>query len=91
MNPGGFSLAGMADRAKWRALRQQLEQQLANTAVGAGGSQGGGQRSDVGNTTHIVKIDLGGKRRSFNASSAADAAIAADIFREIEEAANRSR
>jgi tape measure domain-containing protein len=88
MNPGGFSLSGMADRAKWRAVRQQLEQQLANTAVGGGGSsgQGGGN-----STTHNVTVDLGGgRKRSFKAASADDAAAAAAMLKELETVAGRS-
>jgi tape measure domain-containing protein len=93
MNPGGFSLEGMADRAKWRAVRQQLEQQLANTAVGAGGSsgQGGAGQGGGNNTTHNVKVDLGGgRKRSFRAASADDAAAAAAMLKELENAAGRS-
>lgn len=93
MNPGGFSLAGMADRAKWRAVRQQLEQQLANTAVGTGG--GSGQRADSGresistpSKTVNVKIDGGrGRRETVNT----DDAGAAALVRSLEVAAGRSR
>lgn len=34
MNPGGFSLEGMADRREWAAIRTQLAQTLEKTSVG---------------------------------------------------------
>ena len=34
MNPGGFSLEGMADRREWAAIRTQLAQTLEKTNVG---------------------------------------------------------
>lgn len=34
MNPGGFSLAGNADRREWAAIRTQLAQTLEKTSVG---------------------------------------------------------
>jgi TP901 family phage tail tape measure protein len=34
MNPGGFSLEGMADRREWAAIRTQLAQALTKTSVG---------------------------------------------------------
>jgi TP901 family phage tail tape measure protein len=60
MNPGGFSLEGMADRREWAAVRTQLAQALTKTSVGR---------------TVLFKLDTGSGTEDINTDEAGARAL----------------
>lgn len=95
MNPGGFSLEGMRDRARMRSVRQRLATTLQTFGEGSGtgvGSSGSGNAgaSAIGSTTHNVNISLGGRTTTVNTASAADSQRLTGVIKELEEAALRA-
>ena len=60
MNPGGFSLEGMADRREWAAVRTQLAQALTKSSVGR---------------TVLFKLDTGSGTEDINTDEAGARAL----------------
>jgi len=89
MNPGAFSLAGMADRNEWAAVLERFEQALSRVSGGVSGAASFGtgptRRSS---SVRTVELNLKVNGQDNRAEMSEDAAET--VIRSLEEASRRA-